>query len=307
MNAIIRDQADIRAVEKAGLDRLLLAPSPIAILRRAARLWPEACAIRYVPGEGAPAAQVSFAELLGQVERAASLFRRLGASDGPVAIFMPHTVNTQIALWGAELAGRACPINPMLQPDHIVALLRAARARVAVALGRNRELDVWDRVHDAIRAAGCVAAVFDADADEPSPGSDGRLEDLVAREQAVPIPDPDPDSVASLFPTGGTTAAPKLTPACAPQRSLCLERRQVDVRPPAWRGGAEQLPAVPCRGRLRVRSVGHLRRRDAACAGAARHAQPRFRRQHVAPGGTLSHDSDGRRSDHDQHPPLVAR
>lgn len=208
---MIRGEADLRAIEDAGLGAFLLAPTPHGILRRAARQWPDRCAIRFVPSDGAAETRTSFAALLDQVERAACLFRRLGATGGPVAIFMPHTVGAQVALWGAERAGCACPINPMLQPDHIAALLRASGAKVAVVLGRNKELDIWDRVRDAIRASGCAGAILDADGDEASPGSDGRFEDLVAAEQALAVPDPDPDSVASLFPTGGTTAAPKLT------------------------------------------------------------------------------------------------
>ena len=230
MTLIVRNEADIRAIEAGGLDAFLIAPTPIAILRRAAAMWPDRCAIRYVPSDGGPETATSFAELLDRVQRAASLFRRLAMRDDPasspesmpanspanwpansIAIFMPHTPSTQVALWAAELAGRACPINPMLQPDHIVSLLRAARATIAVVLGRNRELDVWDRVHDAIRSAGCVATILDADGDEDTPGSNGKFEALVAYEPITQILDPDPDSVASLFPTGGTTAAPKLT------------------------------------------------------------------------------------------------
>jgi len=208
---VIRGETDLRAIEAAGLNAFLPAPTPYAILQRAARLWPDGCAIRYVPSDGAAETATSFAALFQRVDQAASLFRRLGADrDHPVAIFMPHTVGAQVALWAAERAGCACPINLMLQPDHIAALLRASQARVAVILGRNGELDVWDRVRDAVRACGCVATILDADGDGASPGSDGRFEDLM-EAAAMAIPDPSPDSVASLFPTGGTTAAPKLT------------------------------------------------------------------------------------------------
>jgi len=74
---------------------------------------------------------------------------------------MPHTPNTQVALWGAELAGRACPINPMLQPDHIVGLLRAADARVAVVLGRQIELLTGDGQSKPDFASAIVREWFD--------------------------------------------------------------------------------------------------------------------------------------------------
>jgi hypothetical protein len=49
-----------------------------------------------------------------------------------VALLAPHVRSTQIALGLAEVAGRACPINPMLAPVHVVELLRAANAGIAI-------------------------------------------------------------------------------------------------------------------------------------------------------------------------------
>jgi len=208
----IHSRADIGAIEAGGFDAFLSSPSPYALLRRAAKLWPEACAIRYLPSDGKPDQSVSFAALFDHVNRAAALFRRLGGGPGvAVAVIMPHTLHTQIALWGAEAAGRACPINPMLQSDHLVALLRASGTKIAVVLGANAEVDVWDRVSQAVRAAGNDIVLLDADGDGPSPGSDGRFEALLDREPGEAMADPLPDAVASVYPTGGTTGAPKLT------------------------------------------------------------------------------------------------
>jgi fatty-acyl-CoA synthase len=212
MTLAIRSEADIRAVEAGGLDAFLPARSPYALLRRAAVQWPEACAIHYVPSGGGPEQRVRFAELFDRVNCAIRLFHRLGAGRGaPVAVIMPHTVNTQVALWAAERAAIACPINPMLQADHIVALLRASGARIAVVLGGNDEVDVWDRVSRAVKAFDSSIVVLDADGDGPSHGSDGCFEALLDAEPAVEFADPDPAATASLYPTGGTTGAPKLT------------------------------------------------------------------------------------------------
>jgi fatty-acyl-CoA synthase len=62
-----------------------------------------------------------------------------------------------------------------------------------------------------VKAADSDIVVLDADGDGPSPGSDGRFEALLDVEAAVEIDDPDPATMASLYPTGGTTGAPKLT------------------------------------------------------------------------------------------------
>jgi hypothetical protein len=52
-----------------------------------------------------------------------------------VALLAPHALSTQIALWAAEVADRACRINPMLAPVHVVELLRAANAGIAIERG----------------------------------------------------------------------------------------------------------------------------------------------------------------------------
>ena len=209
--APIRTEADIRAVEQGGLDAFLPAPSPVALLRRAAASWPGACAIRYLPAPDQPDETIAFAALFAQVQRAASVLRRLGVGPGrPAALFLPNTLNGQVALWAAGLAGGVCPINPVLSGEQVTALLKASAARVAVVLGVNPELDVWTGLASACRAAG-IATVLDCDADAECPGSDGSFAALVAAEPSCAWPDPDPDSIVALYPTGGTTGLPKLT------------------------------------------------------------------------------------------------
>src|SRR6266850_2586048 len=47
--------------------------------------------------------------------------------------------------WGAETAGYAVPINFLLKAEHIAELLRAADARVLVALGPHPQPDIWEK------------------------------------------------------------------------------------------------------------------------------------------------------------------
>ena len=149
-----------------------------------------------------------------KIRQAANLFRRLGVGPGDsVALLMPHVPAGQIALWGAEIAGRACPINPMLRPEHIVALLTAAEAKVAVVLGENRDMDIWNAVVPSLREAKCLSHILHADADGPTNNSDGCFEALIARENADRLDfaaPATPDAIAACFHTGGTTGAPKL-------------------------------------------------------------------------------------------------
>ena len=116
---------------------------------------PERTAFSYLPdGELATAPQRIAYAAAGQHPPRGQPVPPVGAADGAVAILAPNIPATHYALWGAQVAGRACPINFMLQPDHVAALLDASGAKVVVALGPNAELDVWSACR---RCRACVA------------------------------------------------------------------------------------------------------------------------------------------------------
>lgn len=213
---MIRNRSDIEAIETAGLQAYLPSPSPFALIEDAARKRPDHSALYYLADIGDPRRDtaITYAALVRNIRQAANLFRRLGVGRGDtVALLMPHVPAGQIALWGAEVAGRVCPINPMLRPDHIVALLTAAGAKIAVVLGANRDMEIWTTLVPALRKAGCLTHILHADADAPTTNSDGCFEDLIAAENGdrLDFADrPAPDAIAACFHTGGTTGAPKL-------------------------------------------------------------------------------------------------
>jgi fatty-acyl-CoA synthase len=205
--------ADIEALERTSLADAAPHRSPYALIRAAAQRFPDREALTFLPdaGLGTPPRRITYAALLADIHRATNLFRSMGVGpDDAVAVLAPNTPEAHAVLWGAQLAGRVCPINYLLQPDHIAALLKAANARVLVALGPNDELAVWpvaERVvqHHAlplmqIRTGAHVQAGVPVLQDRMS-----SMADDLAFE-----PDLDPDRVVALFHTGGTTGAPKL-------------------------------------------------------------------------------------------------
>ena len=200
----LRSLADIEALERRPYAETIPARSTYGLIAGAAERFGDRNAFVFLPdGELATGpVRVTYAELLANIHRAANLFGSLGVGrDDAVAILAPNIPSTHYALWGAQLAGRACPINFMLQPDHIAALLQASGAKVVVALGPHPELDVW----------GALQKV---------PGIDrlkvltigGSFEAELAKQPDTLAVDPQlsPDHVAALFHTGGTTGAPKL-------------------------------------------------------------------------------------------------
>jgi fatty-acyl-CoA synthase len=130
--------------------------------------------------------------------------------DDAVAVLAPNTPEAHAVLWGAQLAGRVCPINYLLQPEHIAALLKAANAKVLVALGPNDELAVWpvaERVAQ-LHAVPLIQIRASARTEPGVPVMQDQMA-LMADELAFD-PDLSPDRVVALFHTGGTTGAPKL-------------------------------------------------------------------------------------------------
>ena len=130
-----------------------------------------------------------------------------------MAVLAPHVLSTQIALWAAGLAGRVCPINPMLRSENVIALVKASGAKVAVVLGVNNDLDIWSRLVPALRESGCLTRILDCNFDAATPGSDGAFEVLLSKENGEALNferEPDADRIAAYYHTGGTTGAPKL-------------------------------------------------------------------------------------------------
>lgn len=209
----IRDLGDVEALEARGFEAVYPDRSPWDMLCRQARERPDAVAIHYLRDATVPARdeRVTYADLASRIMGAARLFRRHGVVPGrSVALLTQHTVSGQVALWGAQVAGHACPINPMLKPDHIAGLIRATGSAAVVVTGVNGEIDYWSRLVPALRAAGIDLPIFACDADEASPGADGVFEDLIAGAGDAIVPEGDASALAAYYHTGGTTGAPKL-------------------------------------------------------------------------------------------------
>ena len=205
--------ADVEAQEREPYEQAIPSRTTYGLIARAARLFPERSAFVFLP-DGNPATPphtTSYAQLLRGVHQAANLFRSLGVRPGDaVAILAPNIPETQFALWGAQVAGRACPINYLLQPDHIAALLQASGAKVLVALGPSSELDVWSTA-EKVRARYEVPVLQIATGDERAPGVPVWQEALAAQPEELAFdPQLTADRIAACFHTGGTTGAPKL-------------------------------------------------------------------------------------------------
>ena len=205
--------ADIEALEATPYERVLPVPTTYGLIAAAAARFPARDAFRFLPDAGLSTAphRVNYATLLERIHQAANLFRSLGVGpDDTVAILAPNLPETQFALWGAQVAGRACPINYLLQPEHIAALLDASGARLVVALGPNAELDLWPTVLQvqSLRSLPVLQIAWGKEVATGVPVFQTQL----SRQPTTLTFEPALQSarVAAMFHTGGTTGAPKL-------------------------------------------------------------------------------------------------
>jgi fatty-acyl-CoA synthase len=212
----VGSRADIARIEaEMTLEQRLPERSVLDVFIAAAERDPDRSALTMLM-TGAPdekPRRVNYRELLGLVRRAANLFATLAGPRPVVAYMLPSLIETHATLWGAETAGVAVPINFLLQPEPIAALLEASGARILVALGPHPALDIWQKalaLRDRVPGLTLLRVA--------PPGTP--LEANVLDFQAALMAQPDDrlvfgepgrdDDVAAYFHTGGTTGTPKL-------------------------------------------------------------------------------------------------
>src|SRR5882757_339423 len=217
---LVLTPADLPAVEAVPLDERDLPASTYDLLGRAADRYADQPAL-YLLGESADwrnAPLWTYRELFAQVTRAANLYHSLGLTPGtPVALLLPNSGATHAALFGAQAAGIANPVNPMLAAEHIAAILTLTRAQILVAAGPSLDPEIWDRaVRTAHTLPGLRALVSGGGAPTDRPaGYAGDFAELASRQpgdRLIGSYRPGPGDLAAYFHTGGTTGVPKVAP-----------------------------------------------------------------------------------------------
>ncbi|PRY95583.1 fatty-acyl-CoA synthase/long-chain acyl-CoA synthetase [Hasllibacter halocynthiae] len=174
---------------------------------------------------------VTWSELLSRTNQAANLFRSLGIAEGDtVAYVLPNASETVWALCGGLVAGVVSPINPLLDPSQIAALLRETGAKVVVTLKAFPKTDVPQKVAKALEDAPDVHTVLEVDLlrylSPPRSWVAGMIrpknpvahkakvldfnKELSRQPTTLTFEPSSEDRVAALFHTGGTTGMPKL-------------------------------------------------------------------------------------------------
>ncbi|PRY23229.1 fatty-acyl-CoA synthase [Aliiruegeria haliotis] len=180
----------------------------------------------------APAETYTWSDLHAKSVQAANMFRSLGIGEKDVVAFLlPNCSETVVTLLGGSIAGIVNPINPLLEPDQISAILRETNARVLVTLKAFPKSDVAQKAAEAVDHAPNVKHVIEIDLLRYLTGlkkfivpflrpktevhhtakvHDFTTEMAKHRSDALDFADSTEDRVAAYFHTGGTTGMPKV-------------------------------------------------------------------------------------------------
>jgi len=206
------------------------------LLSRTAEKFPNHNAVSFqlFSGPNDKAETLTWSSLLGQVNQAANLFRSLGVGENDVvAYILPNCNETLVTLMGGAVAGIVNPINPLLEPEQIAAILRETGAKVVVTLKSFPKTDVAQKVEEAVRHAPKVNTILEIDLNRyltppkswivpflrPKMGDKEKLahadyknfnQELAKQPTTLTFADSTEDRVACYFHTGGTTGMPKV-------------------------------------------------------------------------------------------------
>ena len=209
--------ADIRAFEQTPYSERIAAQSTYEALKCGASANPDAPAIQFLPNAD-PAdtpVVITYRDFIAKVTQAANMFHALGVGPNDVVSFMlPLVPEAFITLFGAEAAGIANPVNPLLEPHQIAEILEAAKTKVLVALGPLPGTDIWqkvEKVRGSLKHLKAIVQVYGGGGD-PANGIHA-FNDLIKPQPAdhlVSGRQIKASDTAAYFHAGGTTGTPKL-------------------------------------------------------------------------------------------------
>jgi len=210
--------ADIEEIEKVPFERRLVASNTYDLIRIGASIRPEAPAVSLLLSGDAydQPVQVNYAEFWSKVNQTANLFHDLGVGPRDVITYLlPNLIHTHYVIWGGEAAGIVQPVNPMLEVSTLEHICRAAKTKVLVALGESPGADIWEKALVLRKRLPSLRALIRVLG--PSEEQEGiyGYDEMIGRYGGRALDSRrviDPQEIASIYHTGGTTGTPKLAP-----------------------------------------------------------------------------------------------
>ena len=207
---------DVAAFEKIPYAERIAAASTFDAIRLGASVDPNAPAIQFLPNashEDEPVV-ITHGQFIARVTQTANALHELGVGPNDVVSFMlPLLPQAFFTLFGAEAAGIANPVNPLLEPHQIAEILEAANTKVLVTLGPVPGTDIWDKVMKIRGQLKNLKAIVVVAGPADEANGIYSFDALVAKQphdRLLSGRTIKAEDTAAYFHTGGTTGTPKL-------------------------------------------------------------------------------------------------
>jgi fatty-acyl-CoA synthase len=213
---VFATDADVHAFEKVPYAERIAADSTYEAIRLGAAHNPDAPAIQLLPNADPADTPVilTYRDFVARITQAANMFHTLGVhGDGVVSFLLPLLPEAFITLFGAEAAGIANPVNPLLEPHQIAEILDAAHTTVLVALGPMPGTDIWQKVEQVRKDLKHLKAIVQVHGPGDPANRVYSFPELMKKQPSDRLVSGrhiTGDQAAAYFHTGGTTGTPKL-------------------------------------------------------------------------------------------------
>ena len=208
--------AEVKAFEAVPCSERIAAKSTFDAIKLGAAHNPNAPAIQFLLNASADDTPIviTHGQFVARVTQAANMFHALGVGTGDVVSFLlPLLPQSFFTLFGAEAAGIANPVNPLLEAHQIAEILEAAGTKVLVALGPTEGSDIWNKVAKVRGQLKHLKAIVQVNGPGDEANGIYAFDTLISRQPAdrlVSGRQLAASDVAAYFHTGGTTGTPKL-------------------------------------------------------------------------------------------------
>ncbi|GAA6152256.1 acyl-CoA synthetase [Pseudoteredinibacter isoporae] len=230
----ISTQEDLQALESVPFEERIEHSSTYDLLRDKATQYADRIALSFLLQGSADEEPIrySYKDLFGKITQTANALNQLGVeSDDTVSMLLPNLPHTHFTIWGSEAAGIFNPINPLLEVEHIAAILNEAKTKVLVTLAPFPGTELWDKALAVKAQVPSLTHILAVDmARFLTPELAGAMtaerqdylgEDVLDFDDTIAQHNADTldsgrnicrSDIASYFHTGGTTGTPKLAP-----------------------------------------------------------------------------------------------
>jgi len=209
--------ADIETLEKTPLK---LPVNTFQLISESAMNYADQNAIEFLldcnPGE--KTRNYTYHDLLINITKTANAFYQLGVrKNDAVSLLLPNLPQTHFAFWGAQAIGIANPINPLLEPEHIISILNTAQSKVLVTVA-SADQSYYEKILMIAEKVATLESILIIGLKNTSWNLVSRInmydfDDYVSQRPSDSLefsPSTQSDDISCYLHTGGTTGAPKL-------------------------------------------------------------------------------------------------